>query len=207
MYISFRHAGTLYVSEIQQEKLVGAKTEYMLGLHPNVMYFSAKNETEMRDIAYNFGFKEVIFNFIDIENYYLLKSLSKLIKDRLPPQGEFSHEEFNNYYHEFRTVEGIENVGKVGDVCDYLPLIDPDRFYYDSEGYLMDKRYGVYARAESGESLHGELGSMLFHAIFTFESSWEKEVWATGIYINRTDSRFRIAEKIDLILSKVNYPQ
>lgn len=141
---------------------------------------------------------------ISKENFDLLKKLAGVMKDRLPPQGMYDQILCNCYRGSYKTVEGIENVGQIGDTSDYLVLVDRGRFYYSENGILMDRQTGVDACAEQvPHSLHSELGFILFHAIFTPEAELEEETWATGIYIKRDSSRFLVAQKIEAILSKI----
>lgn len=141
---------------------------------------------------------------ISKENFDLLKKLAGVMVERLPPQGVYDQLLCNCWRGPYKTVEGIENVGQIGDTSDYLVLVDRGRFYYSETGILVDRQTRVCACAEQvRHSLHSELGSTLFHAIFTPEAEMEAEEWATGIYIARDSSRFLVAQKIEAILCKI----
>ena len=99
---------------------------------------------------------------ISKKNYKLLSKMIALAESRNPIQGDFDFSTWNDY-DDFRAEkEGVLNCGTSGCLAGgYLPLLDKERFYFDSTDDFCDG-FKVFERGQ----LNQELGDELFNALF-----------------------------------------
>jgi len=99
---------------------------------------------------------------ISQENYELLSAMIELAEKRSPIQGEFDFSTWNDYDDYKIEKEGVLNCGTSGCLAGgYLPLLDKERFYFDSTDDFCDG-FKVFERGQ----LNQELGDELFNALF-----------------------------------------
>lgn len=102
------------------------------------------------------------------ETINLLERMIQLAEQRKPVQGRFFFGTWNEALNDcLRTREGIPNCGTMGCLAGgYLPLIDPERFYFREDSEFMDGRYPF-----AGSTLYEEMGEEYFDAMFC---SWNQ---------------------------------
>ena len=96
------------------------------------------------------------------DNYELLFAMIELAEKRNPVQGKFCFSGWNDFDDYATEKECVLNCGTSGCLAGgYLPLLDKERFYFDSTGGFYDE-FKVFVCGR----LYQELGSELFDALF-----------------------------------------